>query len=98
MFDILTLPYHDAGSRTGFICQLSRVAKFVLCLVATITGTLTSTRYQQSPLVQGRLEALYIVIVEMLGPVNNNRTLGKYAEFVNIFHKDPVEYCFKAHS
>ena len=52
------------------------------------------TRYQQSPLVQGRVEALYIVIVEMLGPVNNSRTLGKYTEFVNIFHKDPVESLF----
>ena len=52
------------------------------------------TRYQQSPLVQGRVEALYIVIVEVLGPVNNNRTLGKYTEFVNILHKDPVESLF----
>ena len=52
------------------------------------------TRYQQSPLVQGRVEALYIVIVEVLGPVKNNRTLGKYTEFVNIFHEDPVESLF----
>ena len=94
MFDILTLPYHDVGSRTGFICQLSRAEEFVLCLVVTIAATLASTKYQQSPLVQGRLEALYIVIVEMLGPVNKNRTLGKYAEFVNILHKDRVESLF----
>ena len=52
------------------------------------------TRYQQSPLVQGRLEALYIVIVEVLGPFNNNRTLDKYTEFVNILHKDQVESLF----
>ena len=52
------------------------------------------TRYQQSPLVQGRVEALYIAIVVVLGPVNKNRTLGNYTEFVNILHKDPVESLF----
>ena len=52
------------------------------------------TRYQQSPLAQGRVEALYIAIVVVLGPVNKNRTLGNYTEFVNILHKDPVESLF----
>ena len=55
---------------------------------------LASSKYQQSLLVQGRLDVLYIVIVDVLGPVNNNRTLGKYTEFVNILHKDPVESLF----
>ena len=52
---------------------------------------LASAKYQQSLLVQGRLDVLYIVIVDVLGPVNNSRTLGK---FVNIFHEDPVESLF----
>ena len=56
---------------------------------------LAIAKYQQSLLVQGRLDVLYIVIVDVLGPVNNNnRTLGKYTEFVNIFHEDPVESLF----
>ena len=58
---------------------------------------LASAKYQQSLLVQGRLDVLYIVIVDVLGPVNNSRTLGKYflnKEFVNIFHEDPVESLF----
>ena len=55
---------------------------------------LASSKYQQSLLVQGRLDVLYIVIVDVLGPVNNSRTLGKYTEFVNIFHEDPVESLF----
>ena len=29
-----------------------------------------------------------LVIVEVFGPLNNNRTFDKYTEFVNILHKD----------
>ena len=58
---------------------------------------LASAKYQQSLLVQGRLDVLYIVTVDVLGPINNSRTLGQYflnKEFVNIFHEDPVESLF----
>ena len=76
--------------------ETSRGAKFVLCQRATISVASANTRYQQSPLLQGGLEVLCVVIVGVLGTVTNNKTLGKYTEFVNILFKDLVESLFRS--
>ena len=75
--------------------ETSRAAKFVLCQQATISVASANTRYQQSPLLQGGLEVLCI-IVGVLGTVTNNKTLGKYTEFVNILFEDLVESLFRS--
>ena len=76
--------------------ETSRAAKFVLCQRPTIGVASANTRYWQSPLLQGGLEVLCIVIVGVLGTVTNNKTLGKYTEFVNILFKDLVESLFRS--
>ena len=40
------------------------------------------------------LEVPCVVTVRVLGTVANNKTLGKYAEFVNILYKGPVKSLF----
>ena len=76
--------------------ETSRAAKFVLCQRPTTGVASANTRYWQSPLLQGGLEVLCIVIVGVLGTVTNNKTLGKYTEFVNILFKDLVESLFRS--
>ena len=76
--------------------ETSRAAKFVLCQQATISVASANTRYRQSPLLQGGLEVLCVVIVGVLGTVTNNKTLGKYTEFVNILFEDLVESLFRS--
>ena len=81
-----------------FLFANGNIKSSKICFMSASHHALASanTRYWQSPLLQGGLEVLCIVIVGVLGTITNNRTLGKYTEFVNIVFKDLVESLFRS--
>ena len=70
--------------------QLSLTLKFILDRGARISAVLTSTHYQTSALVQGSMEIVCKVTVEMFPTLKNTQLLDRLIELVETAHNEPT--------
>ena len=70
--------------------QLSLTLKFILDRGARISAVLTSTHYQTSALVQGSMEIVCKVTVEMFPTLKNTQLLDRLIELIETAHNEPT--------
>ena len=70
--------------------QLSLTLKFILDRGARISAVLTSTHYQTSALVQGTMEIVCKVTVEMFPTLKNTQLLDRLIELVETAYNEPM--------
>ena len=70
--------------------ELSRTLKFILDRAARILTVLTSAHYRKSVLVQGRMEILCQVKVEMSLTLKRGQILDRLIELVEVVYSEPM--------
>ena len=76
-YDIFSMKVYKAGTDETVAhlpIEISRITKFIMDRVASVTLKITGRDYRRSPLVQGGLEVPYEVTVTMSGSVVNYQT------------------------
>ena len=71
--------------------KVSQITKFILDRGAKVTGTLTSTNFCRSPMIQGRLEIACKVSVKMPKTITNHMILIWFKELAKDYYTEPID-------